>query len=135
MDTISRWVSSQVCFSRCVLQARRLSRLQCKLCVTCKAVRSQPDRQCAAAGSIVDMQELGVWEPYAVKVQTIQTAIESATLLLRIDDIVSGLSRKGKAAPGQQRAPQQEGDPDQVGSCPTSDRFPAWLSLRSASRS
>ena len=68
-----------------------------------------------AAGEIVDMQQLGVWEPYAVKVQTIQTAVESATLLLRIDDIVSGLSRKGKAAPGQQRAPQTE-DPDQVGS-------------------
>ena len=67
----------------------------------------------------MDMQQLGVWEPYAVKLQTIQTAVESATLLLRIDDIVSGLSKKDKAAPGQSRAPQTE-DPDQVraGSCP-----------------
>ena len=61
----------------------------------------------------MDMQQLGVWEPYAVKLQTIQTAVESATLLLRIDDIVSGLSKKDKAAPGQARAPQTE-DPDQV---------------------
>ena len=45
-------------------------------------------------GTIVDMKELGVWDPYAVKVQSIKTAIESATMLLRIDDIVSGLSQK-----------------------------------------
>ena len=45
-------------------------------------------------GTIVDMKELGVWDPYAVKVQSIKTAVESATMLLRIDDIVSGLSQK-----------------------------------------
>ena len=41
-------------------------------------------------GALVDMKEFGIWEPYAVKIQTIKTAIESANLLLRIDDIVSG---------------------------------------------
>ena len=46
-------------------------------------------------GTIVDMKELGVWEAYAVKVQSIKTAVESAAMLLRIDDIVSGLSQKG----------------------------------------
>ncbi|KAK9765154.1 T-complex protein 1 subunit gamma [Basidiobolus ranarum] len=46
------------------------------------------------AGKIVDMLEYGVWEPNAVKVQTIKTAIESACLLLRVDDIVSGVSKK-----------------------------------------
>lgn len=40
------------------------------------------------SGNIVDMKELGVWEPYQVKAQTVKTSIESATLLLRIDDIV-----------------------------------------------
>ena len=65
------------------------------------------------AGTIVDMKELGVWEPYEVKAQTIKTAIESATLLLRIDDIVSGIQKKNKMAPGQSSAPQPE-DPDQV---------------------
>lgn len=49
-------------------------------------------------GTIVDMKELGVWDPYAVKVQSIKTAVESATMLLRIDDIVSGLSKKGDGA-------------------------------------
>ena len=46
-------------------------------------------------GTIVDMKELGIWEAYAVKVQSIKTAVESAAMLLRIDDIVSGLSQKG----------------------------------------
>lgn len=62
---------------------------------------------------IVDMKELGVWEPFEVKVQTIKTAMESATLLLRIDDIVSGIQKKNKMAPGQSQAPQIE-DPDAV---------------------
>jgi len=44
-------------------------------------------------GEITDMRELGVWEPYAVKVQTIKTAVESACMLLRIDDIVSGIKK------------------------------------------
>jgi len=42
------------------------------------------------------MNQLGIWEPLEVKQQTIKTAIESATMLLRIDDIVSGLSKKDK---------------------------------------
>merc|ERR1711907_184761 len=47
-------------------------------------------------GSLADMAEVGVWEPFVVKSQTIKTAIESACLLLRIDDIHSGISRKGQ---------------------------------------
>jgi len=46
-------------------------------------------------GAVVDMKEFGVWEPYSVKVQTYKTAIETAILLLRIDDIVSGSKKKG----------------------------------------
>jgi T-complex protein 1 subunit gamma len=41
------------------------------------------------------MTTYGVWEPHVVKSQTIKTAIESACLLLRVDDIVSGI-KKGK---------------------------------------
>ncbi|KAL5606664.1 hypothetical protein BROUX41_003061 [Berkeleyomyces rouxiae] len=40
-------------------------------------------------GTIVDMKEYGVWEPEAIKLQSIKTAIESACLLLRVDDICS----------------------------------------------
>ncbi|RKO90983.1 chaperonin Cpn60/TCP-1 family [Blyttiomyces helicus] len=56
------------------------------------------------SGKIVDMREYGVWEPQAVKSQTIKTAVESACLLLRVDDIVSGVSRRqegGGGAPAQ----------------------------------
>jgi T-complex protein 1 subunit gamma len=47
-------------------------------------------------GEMADMNELGIWEPYCVKSQTLKTAIECANLILRIDDVVSG-TRKGKA--------------------------------------
>mmetsp|Transcript_10382 Transcript_10382/g.33577 ORF Transcript_10382/g.33577 Transcript_10382/m.33577 type:complete len:455 (+) Transcript_10382:595-1959(+) len=50
-------------------------------------------------GVITDMKELGVWEPYAVKTQTIKTAVESAMMLLRIDDIVSGIKKKADNKP------------------------------------
>lgn len=43
------------------------------------------------------MKQYGVWEPKAVKVQTLKTAIEASCMLLRVDDIVSGLSKKGGA--------------------------------------
>ncbi len=47
-------------------------------------------------GESADMLKLGIWEPYCVKTQTLKTAIESACLILRIDDVVSG-TRKKKA--------------------------------------
>jgi len=53
-------------------------------------------------GTLADMAELGVWEPFVVKSQTIKTAIESACLLLRIDDIHSGISKKDKGGGGGQ---------------------------------
>jgi T-complex protein 1 subunit gamma len=45
------------------------------------------------------MQAAGVWEPLVVKTQTLRTAVEAATMLLRIDDVVSGIS-KGRAPGG-----------------------------------
>jgi len=38
-------------------------------------------------GKVVDMKEFGIWEPKGVKLQSIKTALESACLLLRVDDI------------------------------------------------
>ncbi|AAW46156.1 conserved hypothetical protein [Cryptococcus deneoformans JEC21] len=40
-------------------------------------------------GKVTDMKEYGLLESASVKIQTLKTAIESATLLLRVDDIVS----------------------------------------------
>ncbi|KAK7686973.1 hypothetical protein QCA50_010054 [Cerrena zonata] len=39
-------------------------------------------------GKVVDMNQYGVWEPEVIKQQSIKTGIESACLLLRVDDIV-----------------------------------------------
>lgn len=44
-------------------------------------------------GKVVDMKEFGIWEPEAIKLQSIKTAIESASLLLRVDDIVGGVRK------------------------------------------
>jgi len=51
------------------------------------------------SGELADMSSLGIWEPLAVKLQVFKTAIETAILLLRIDDIVSGSKKKGDAGP------------------------------------
>lgn len=45
-------------------------------------------------GTLVDMNEYKIWEPYAVKAQVLKTAIESACMLLRIDDVLSGIASK-----------------------------------------
>ena len=60
-------------------------------------------------GEIARMADTGVWEPYQVKVQTFKTAIESACMLLRIDDIVSG----AKAQDGAYGQAQASGQLDQ----------------------
>ena len=68
-------------------------------------------------GVICDMRELGIWEPVAVKLQTLKTSIESAVLLLRIDDIVSGMKRSQRAAPKPSpMGTQVEGDGGDVDS-------------------
>ncbi|RPB22525.1 T-complex protein 1 [Terfezia boudieri ATCC MYA-4762] len=53
-------------------------------------------------GKLVDMKEYGVWEPEAVKLQSIKTAIESACLLLRVDEICAAKSSSAR----QSAAPQ-----------------------------
>jgi T-complex protein 1 subunit gamma len=52
------------------------------------------------AGKIVDMKEYGVWEPIAVKMQSIKTAVESACLLLRVDDICAAKQAKSGGGTG-----------------------------------
>ncbi len=65
-------------------------------------------------GKIEDMEKADVWDPVSVKVQTYKTAIESAAMLLRIDDIVSGI-KKEKAAGGRkaQDSEDEEGFGDE----------------------
>ncbi|KAM7471315.1 hypothetical protein LguiA_009498 [Lonicera macranthoides] len=74
------------------------------------------------SGAIADMKELKIWDAYNVKAQTFKTAIEASCMLLRIDDIVSGI--KKKQAPGagagipSKPTVEQEGDADNEGMIP-----------------
>jgi len=61
-------------------------------------------------GIITDMREAGIWDCYAVKAQTYRTALETAMLLLRIDDIVSGT----KKAEGLEGTGQQDSQPTEA---------------------
>lgn len=55
-------------------------------------------------GELVDMKELGIWEPEAIKSQSIKTAIEAACLLLRVDDICPAKKAGGPVGSGLQGA-------------------------------
>jgi len=64
-------------------------------------------------GELADMKELKIWDPLSVKLQVLKTAVETAILLLRIDDIVSGSKKKsgdagGAPAAGPTEASMQE---------------------------
>jgi len=61
-------------------------------------------------GALADMTELKIFDSYTVKTQTIKTAIEAACMLLRIDDIVSGISKdknKGQVGGGGEDEEQE----------------------------
>jgi T-complex protein 1 subunit gamma len=47
-------------------------------------------------GKLANMDDKDIWDPVAVKLQTFKTAIECSCMLLRIDDIVSGIQKKEK---------------------------------------
>jgi thermosome len=50
-------------------------------------------------GKIKDMRNLEVYEPLAVKKQTIKSATEAATVILRIDDVISSGKMKAPSMP------------------------------------
>ena len=60
-------------------------------------------------GVISNMKDLKIFDTLAVKKQTLKTSIESTCMILRIDDIVSGIKKKEKSGAS---APQQA-DEDQ----------------------
>nr|QBH73659.1 chaperonin [Franklinothrips vespiformis] len=60
------------------------------------------------SGELADMKDLHIWEPLSVKLQTYKTAVETAILLLRIDDIVSGSKKKKDDAGGAAPMPSEE---------------------------
>lgn len=60
-------------------------------------------------GKIIDAKAAGILDTYCTKAQTIKSSIETAAMILRIDDIVSG--QKGKKG-GPQGPSMAEGNPN-----------------------
>ena len=60
-------------------------------------------------GKLVNCKEAGILDSYAVKQQVMRASIETAAMLLRIDQIVSGVSHQKKERMGQ---PQEAKKPD-----------------------
>jgi len=48
-------------------------------------------------GTVADVKALGIYDTFSVKQQTLRTSVEAAAMLLRIDDIISGISKKKQA--------------------------------------
>mmetsp|Transcript_115781 Transcript_115781/g.323810 ORF Transcript_115781/g.323810 Transcript_115781/m.323810 type:complete len:559 (-) Transcript_115781:15-1691(-) len=59
-------------------------------------------------GVVADVKALGIMDTFAVKQQTLKTAVEAAAMLLRIDDIISGISKKKRGDGPQQPAHDQD---------------------------
>jgi len=66
-------------------------------------------------GQLADMKEMGIWEPSVVKTQSLKTAVESACMLLRIDDVVAGAKKSGKERQGGSGAAQEDADEPEEG--------------------
>lgn len=56
------------------------------------------------------MKAQNIWDSFSVKSQTLKSSIESACLLLRVDDVVSGMKKKQEGG----GAPQQPGPDEQA---------------------
>jgi len=80
-----------------------------------RAKHVQPGNQTwgidGTTGNLVDMKELHIWDPLLVKLQIYKTAIETAILLLRIDDIVSGTKKKDDADKPEKKPEAPEPEP------------------------
>ena len=56
-----------------------------------------------STGKVADMQALGILDPFAVRTQVIKASIEAACMLLRIDDILSGMKVRPPSRPALAR--------------------------------
>lgn len=67
-------------------------------------------------GAIVDVRTIKIVEPAAVKIQALKTSIEAASMMLRVDDVISGIKlRQDRAAAspsGGAAAPTTDEDPE-----------------------
>eukprot|EP00928_Gymnodinium_smaydae_P057123 TRINITY_DN403_c0_g1_i1.p1 TRINITY_DN403_c0_g1~~TRINITY_DN403_c0_g1_i1.p1 ORF type:complete len:561 (+),score=155.12 TRINITY_DN403_c0_g1_i1:89-1771(+) len=62
-------------------------------------------------GVVADVKDKGIMDTFAVKKQVFKTAVEAAAMMLRIDDIISGISKKKQAGAG---GPQMNPDENET---------------------
>ncbi|CAD2220758.1 T-complex protein 1 subunit gamma [Angomonas deanei] len=65
-------------------------------------------------GEIVDVRQLKIMDPAAVKIQALKTSIEAASMILRVDDVVSGIKLRQE----REAAPQAAQDEDTEAGAP-----------------
>lgn len=58
-------------------------------------------------GKVVDMRELGVYEPLRMKTQAIKSASEAAIMILRIDDVIAASKKEEEKGP---KGPEEKGE-------------------------
>jgi len=63
-------------------------------------------------GTVADVKALGIFDTFSVKQQTLRTSVEAAAMLLRIDDIISGISKKSQ---GNKQSAVMGGDDETFG--------------------
>ena len=59
-------------------------------------------------GKVVNMVEKGVLEPISVKIQAIKSALEAATLILRIDDIIAAARAEEEKKEKEEKKEEEE---------------------------
>ena len=64
-------------------------------------------------GKVIDVRESEIFDSFVVKQQIYRSAIESSAMMLRIDDIVSGVSSKKPDAMGGAANREEDGARDQ----------------------
>jgi T-complex protein 1 subunit gamma len=64
-------------------------------------------------GKLINVKEAGILDSYAVKQQVMRASIETAAMLLRIDQIVSGISHGKAQKMGAQQEAQKKPDDDE----------------------
>ena len=110
---VEHWLALEVC-PRTLIQNCGASTI--RTLTALRAKHAQPNSNTwgidGTTGNIVDMKDYEVWEPITVKYQVFKTAIETAMLLLRIDDIVSGTKKQSDAGSSGPQTTQTPGPED-----------------------
>lgn len=76
------------------------------------ADKSDPNSQYyginGVSGKVENTKDLGIWDTINVRKQTLKTSVESACMILRIDDIVSGMKKSKRVPDGKAEASPAE---------------------------